>query len=91
MDLDAFQVALNSMSAVFAFVAAGLWYRSVKVRVPPSNERDEDGMHPFSITMDDGSDFIETAIAQSRWSRYAVIAAAFAAAFQGGAIFLGLI
>ncbi|WP_222518462.1 hypothetical protein [Spiribacter salinus] len=91
MDLDAFQVSLNSMSAALAFFAAGLWYRSVKVRVPPSDQQDEDGMNPLSIVMDDGSDFIETAKAQSRWNRYAALAAASAAVFQGGAIFLGLI
>ena len=91
MDFDAFQVALNSMSAAFAFLAAGLWYRSVKVRVPPSDQQDEDGMYPFSIAMDDGSDFIETARAQSRWNRYAALAAASAAVFQGGAICLGLL
>jgi len=91
MVLDASQMALNLMSAALAFAAAGLWYRSVKVRVPPSDQQDEDGMYPSSIVMDDGSDFIETAKAQSRWNRYAALAAAFAAVFQGGAICLGLL
>jgi len=87
MDLDASQMALNLISAALAFAAAGLWYRSVKVRVPPSDQQDEDGIYPFSIVMNDGSDFIETAKAQSRWSRHA----ATAAAFQGGAICLSLL
>ena len=91
MALDIFQMALNLMSAACAFLAAGLWYRSVTVRVPPSDQTDEDGMHPFSIVMDDGSDFTETAMAQSRWSRRAAISAAFAAIFQASAICLSLL
>ena len=68
---------------MLSLLAAWLWLRSATIHVPPV----DDGQ--ASITVD-GDDFIATALAQSRLSRQAALAAGLAAAFQCAGLLLGM-
>ena len=67
----------NAAAALFALIAAALWYISAKVRVPltPGGTG-----NPEMVV--DGFAFVATAKAQTTWSRRAAFAAAVAAMFQ---------
>ena len=88
MTINAAVVALNFSAAVGALVAASLWYRSATVKVSHKDEPDASGMYPGAIVVDEDTDFISTAAAQAKWSKYAAAAAAIAAALQGLALLL---
>lgn len=76
---------LNVGSALAAYAAAMLWYKSAVVKVPHSAVLDPDGFSPASISVE-GNDFIATATAQSVWSKRAALVAAVAAFLQGTAL-----
>ncbi|WP_126403502.1 hypothetical protein [Ectopseudomonas mendocina] len=79
---------LNFGAAFAAFAAAYLWHKSATVKVPHKDEPDASGMYPAAIITDDNTDFIETASAQSVWSKRGAYAAAIAAALQGLALLI---
>jgi hypothetical protein len=82
------KVGCNVISALAAIAAAALWYRSSAVTVPHDpNRQDADGTYPASISVN-GTDFIYTAVEQTRWNRYAAIAASVAALTQAVALLL---
>lgn len=83
---------VDFLSALCAFLAAVLWFKSAKAYVDAKKVEEESVKQgkgsPFQITCEDGSDFIETAKLQTKWSRRASIAAGFAALFQAIGVFL---
>lgn len=79
-------VLLNLGAALFALIAACLWYRSATVQVPHNDEPDSSGLYPAAIIVGENTDFIGTAFAQSTWSKRAAFAAAIAAALQSLAL-----
>ena len=82
------KIACNVISALAAIAAAALWYRSATVTVPHDpDKRDEDGTYPASISVN-GTDFLYTAVEQTRWNRLAAIAASVAALTQAVALLL---
>ena len=81
-------VALNAVTALAAFVAAALWYRSATVQGPHRDEPDANGIFSAAIIVGENTDFIGTAMAQSLWSKRAAYAAAVAAGAQGLAFLL---
>lgn len=72
------------LSAILAFVAALLWFKSATVRVPLPPPGEAKG--PDMVV--DGHSFVGTVTAQTTWSRRAAVAAAVAAIFQGIAVLL---
>jgi hypothetical protein len=72
------------LSAILAFVAALLWFKSATVRVPFPRPPQIEG--PDMVV--NGLSFVGTATAQTTWSRRAAMAAAAAAIFQGIATLL---
>jgi histone deacetylase complex regulatory component SIN3 len=86
--MDHSKVVLNWVAALVALIAALLWFRSATVKIsvnPP--DRDENGMFAAQIRVDD-SDFIATAVQQTRWNKWAAVAAGIAATFQAVALML---
>jgi len=80
----------NFASAIFALIAAFLWYRSATVQVPHDDTPNADGWQDASIQVGT-SDFIATATEQALWSKRAAFSAAVAAFFQGLAMIVPLI
>jgi len=78
-------VLLNVIAALFALIAAFLWYKSATIQVPHQDEPDESGLHSAAIITRGNTDFLQTAVTQSIWSKRAAIAAALAALFQSAA------
>lgn len=85
MNTATIATACNFASALFAIVAAFLWYRSAIVQVPHKDKPGPDGWHSAAIVVD-SNDFIKTASSQALWSKRAAFAAALAALFQGIAL-----
>lgn len=83
MNITCLKTLINFISAIAAFVAAGLWLKASTVTVKYSND-DTSGSFA-SVDKDTGEvdDVINTAIEQSKWNKYAAIAACIAALFQG--------
>jgi uncharacterized protein (DUF58 family) len=82
------KIVLNGIAASVAVIAALLWFRSATVKIstnPPP--RDKNGMFAAQITVND-SDFIATAVQQTRRNKWAALAAAIAAACQAVALML---
>lgn len=80
--------ALNGIAAIAALIAAILWFQSARVSVPASetkSDRDEHGMFPARILVNN-SDFIATAYEQTRWSKWAALAAGVAALAQAASM-----
>lgn len=67
----------NALGALFALIAAALWYKSAMVRVPL-----KPGSMGSADMVVDGSAFVATANTQTAWSRRAAFAAAVAATCQ---------
>lgn len=88
MKIETAVTAINSFSAIVAFIAAFLWHRSATIQIPNKDEPDESGMYPASIIAGNNIDFIGTAFAQSQWSKRGAHAAALAAFLQGLALLL---
>ena len=78
-----FRIALNWIAALAGVIAALFWFRSATVKVSAQSGT-EGGMQ---ITVD-GADFIATAVQQTRWNKWAAMAAACAAASQAIALML---
>lgn len=85
MDWSLANVALNIGSALAAYVAAMLWYKSAALKVPYKEKPGIDGYSQACIVVD-GTDFIATAIESSKWSKRAAYAAALAAFLQATAM-----
>jgi hypothetical protein len=82
------KIVLNWLAALVAIIAALLWFRSATVKVPANPPPlDENGMFAAQISVND-SDFIATAVQQTRWNKWAALAAAIAAACQAVALML---
>jgi D-alanyl-lipoteichoic acid acyltransferase DltB (MBOAT superfamily) len=82
------KIVLNWIAAFVAVIAASLWFRSATVKIPANPPpRDENGMFAAQITVND-SDFIATAVQQTRWNKWAALAAGIAAACQAVALML---
>jgi hypothetical protein len=79
---------LNFGAALAALAAAFLWYRSAAVTIPFKDAPDASGMYRAAIVIDGNVDFIDTAQAQTMWSKRAASAAAIAAALQGMALLM---
>jgi hypothetical protein len=81
-----FRIALNWTAALAGVLAALFWFRSATVKVV-AQSRTDGGMQSAQITVD-GADFIATAVQQTRWNKWAAMAAACAAASQAIALML---
>ncbi len=86
MRVDNAVVFLNIIAALCALIAAFLWYKSATVKVPHRGELDESGFNSAVLIINDNTDFIQTVVAQSTWSKRGAAAAALAALFQGTAL-----
>jgi hypothetical protein len=71
---------LEFASAVFALIAAALWFASAWVRVPKK--------YPPALANKQADDLRKAVSRQSRWSASAAVGAGIAAACQGIAFFL---
>jgi hypothetical protein len=80
------KLSLTIAAAVFALIAAALWYKSSAVAV----ELDPNNFDSTIMVDDEGkqTDFIATALAQARWSKWAAAAAGTSAIFQAIALLL---
>ena len=80
------KLSLTIAAAVFALIAAALWYKSSVVSV----ELDPNNFGSTIMVDDEGkqTDFIATALAQARWSKWAAAAAGTSATFQAIALLL---
>jgi hypothetical protein len=79
------KAVLNVVAGISGIVAAILWFKSATVTVAEAESRDEwDGV----VLSRDGVDLVETAVAQSKWSRNAAVAATVAALAQAVTQFL---
>jgi len=72
------------ISAVFYIISAALWlYGAAQTVTFDPEERDEDGTHPAAMTVRSKKgrqiDVLKTAARQTRWNRWAAVAAALAA------------
>lgn len=88
--MDCFQMTSNVLAAVFALLAALLWFAASRAQAPVREEPDDDGLTPFVISREGRSgrvDVLETAELQTKWNARAALCACAAALFQ----FLGLI
>ena len=77
-------------AAVFALVAAFLWYKSSVVRVKPA-PTNPGGLASAKIVVSEGQkdlDFIATTREQTRWSKWAAVAACVSAICQEIALLL---
>jgi hypothetical protein len=73
------KITLDLITASFAVISAVFWFLSASVRVPANpSPMDENGVIGAQITVDD-SNFIATAIKQTKWNRWAALAAGGAA------------
>lgn len=79
--MNTLKIGLNITAAVLGLTAAFLWLKSTLVKVPLSEERDADGMIPFSIS-EDGVDILATAARQTWWNKWAACSASIAAIVQ---------
>lgn len=69
----------NIVATVSGLIAAFLWFQSTRVKIP---YRDTKDFSSASIVLDDGTEIIETARQQSKWSKRAACAAATSALCQ---------
>ncbi|MGA2801161.1 MAG: hypothetical protein ABSE97_02125 [Verrucomicrobiota bacterium] len=84
------KLLLAFAAAVFALVAAFLWYKSSVVRVKPAVTNSGE-FASARIMVSEGqkdSGFIATAREQTRWSKWAAVAACISAIFQEIALLL---
>ena len=84
----------NAVSAMAAFTAAGLWWRSTVIAVPFDHEIPEDGWRPAAILASGPKgdiDVFKTQDAANALNNRAAKAAALAAACQGTAIALPIL
>lgn len=84
------KAAVNGAAAFFAFGAAILWWNASRLTVPPSAGPGADGWFDAQTTITDGegrkSDPFATGLVQSKWHKWAAVAASCAAALQGLAL-----
>lgn len=85
MDWSIANIVLNIGSALSAYAAAMLWYKSATVKIPYKEDSGADGFSQASIIVD-GNDFIATAIESNSWSKRAAYVAALAAFLQATAM-----
>jgi len=85
--MKCFKSTVNVVSAIAAFIAAILWYKASTVIVRPTNRDNGAEFSNAQITVIDDKlghfDPFETGIAQSKWNKYAAMAASAAAFLQG--------
>jgi len=90
--IEKIALALNVLSAISAFIAAGLWFWSTRVTVEYRGSETANGWTLSGLTVDYGDgkeiDPFVTGLAQARWNRWAAFAAGFAALTQGFATLL---
>jgi hypothetical protein len=82
MPFEMLKAAINLVSALAAFAAAHMWYKSAAVNVPHEDKPNPRGVYPAAIVVDE-NDFVATAFAQARWNKRGAFAAAIAALLQG--------
>jgi hypothetical protein len=87
MSMAAVKTICNFVAAIAALVAAYFWFKSTVTQIPHQDKPDLDGTYPEAIVVD-GNNFIETALVQVKWSKWAACASAVAALFQGIALLL---
>jgi len=83
------KILFTVASAAFAVIAAALWFRSGTVLGKPTVTPDESGFVPFQIIRKKGKkewEVLATAEAQTKWNKWASIAAFAAASFQAAAL-----
>ena len=83
------KIIFNGVAALFAFVAAVLWWQSTRVKVPSKTQVDAGGFAYAQISYD-GVDPFAIAFLQASWNRWAAMAAAIAAGSQAIAILLSI-
>jgi len=88
MSIEVTIVALNCIAAIAALVGAFFWFRSATLQVAYKNEPDADGFYSAVITTGENTDFINTVIAQSLWSKRGACSCGIAALLQGFALLL---
>lgn len=77
--------SLNIVAAIFGLIAAFLWLQSTRVKIPYQNTKDFSGA---AIVLDDGTEVIETARQQTKWSKWAACATAISALCQSAILLL---
>lgn len=85
MSFRNFKSILNLVAAISALFAAFLWLQSTRVKVPYRDMKDFSGA---AIVLDDGTEVIETARQQTKWSKWAACAASISAFCQSVIWFL---
>jgi len=83
MNIVCLKTLINFISAIAAFVAAGLWLKASTVTIKPSKDMKGGGLLVVNRETKESFDLINTGIEQSKWNKYAAIAACIAALFQG--------
>jgi len=75
-----------SLAVFFGFISAILWIKSSCVKLPYKEKKDRFGLIPSSITDEDEDgtiiDVLETAKEQTKWNKWAALAAGLAAFSQ---------
>ena len=91
--MHACTVTINALAALAALAAACLWFRSATARVLADNKPSPDGIESASIVVQEQGkpdiDFLATAEAQTRWNKWAALAASIAALLQCLGLVLG--
>ena len=85
MNIQSFKSFLNIAAAISSLVAAFCWLQSTRVRVPYQDIKD---FSSAAIVLDDGTEVIETARQQTKWSKWAACAASISALCQSVIWFL---
>jgi len=88
MSVDITIIALNFISSIAALLGAFFWFRSATLQVAYKNEPDADGDYSAVITTGENTDFINTVLAQSLWSKRGACSCGIAALLQGFALLL---
>ena len=84
-------IVFNILAAILAFAAAYLWHKSATIKIPFRDGPGAKGIYPSALIIDGNNDFIDTAITQSRWSKWAAYAAGASALFQGVSLLIQVI
>ncbi len=81
---------LNIAAAACAILAAGLWWKASVVFAPPSASGGAWGGATITVTDSKGRPYdpFDTAVLQSRWNKWAAMAASAAALLQGVALLI---
>jgi hypothetical protein len=81
---------ITFLSISFGILSAIFWVKSAISRAKPNDALDSEGFQNAVLIDVDGNDVVEMLRKQSRWNKYAAIAASVATLFQAIATFLAI-